>query len=56
VIESIKLKNFRAFKEIEMKDIPPFCVIVGANGTGKSTIFSVFGFLRDAVEVSRWGF
>lgn len=33
-----------------MKEIPSFCVIVGANGTGKSTIFSVFGFLRDAMS------
>ena len=49
MIESISLKNFRAFKNVEMKDIPPFCVIVGANGTGKSTLFQVFGFLRDAM-------
>jgi predicted ATPase len=48
-IESIKLRNFRAFKDAVMDDIPPFCVIVGANGTGKSTIFSVLGFLRDAM-------
>ncbi len=48
-IESISLKNFKAFKDAEMKNIPSFCVIVGANGTGKSTIFSVFGFLRDAM-------
>jgi len=25
------------------------CVLVGANGTGKSTLFSVFGFLKDAL-------
>jgi predicted ATPase len=25
------------------------CVFVGANGTGKSTLFSVFGFLKDAL-------
>jgi predicted ATPase len=49
MIESISLKNFKAFKEVEMNDIPPFCVIVGANGTGKSTIFNVLGFLRDAM-------
>ena len=49
-IESISLKNFKAFKEVEMRNIPAFCVIVGANGTGKSTIFSVFGFLRDALN------
>jgi predicted ATPase len=49
-IESIKLKNFKAFKEAEMKDIPNFCVVVGANGSGKSTLFSLFGFLRDALQ------
>jgi predicted ATPase len=48
-IESIRLKNFRAFKDVTMRDIPDFCVLVGANGTGKSTLFSVFGFLRDAM-------
>lgn len=51
-IESISLKNFKAFKDVEMKNIPSFCVIVGANGTGKSTIFSVFSFLKDAMSGS----
>jgi predicted ATPase len=49
-IESIRLKNFRAFRDVLMKDIPRFCVLVGANGTGKSTLFSVFAFLRDAMS------
>ena len=49
-IESIKLKNFKAFKDVEMKSIPNFCVVVGANGSGKSTLFSLFGFLRDALQ------
>ena len=48
-IESIRLKNFKSFKDAELSDLPNFCVVVGANGTGKSTIFSVFGFLRDAM-------
>jgi predicted ATPase len=48
-IESMRLKNFKAFKDAELTDLPNFCVFVGANGTGKSTIFSVFGFLRDAM-------
>lgn len=48
-IESIRLKNFKSFKDAELADLPNFCVIVGANGTGKSTIFQVFGFLRDAM-------
>lgn len=32
-----------------MRDIPRFAVFVGANGTGKSTLFSLFGFLRAAM-------
>lgn len=48
-IESIRLKNFKAFREAEMRDIPRLCVVVGANGSGKSTLFSVFGFLKDAL-------
>ncbi len=49
-IEYLRLKNFRAFQDVTMKDIPRFCVLVGANGTGKSTLFSVFAFLRDAMS------
>lgn len=51
-IESIRLKNFRAFRDVTVRDIPRFCVLVGANGTGKSTLFSVFGFLRDAMTTN----
>ena len=49
-IESIRLKNFKAFKNAEMREIPKLCVLVGANGTGKSSFFSVFGFLKDALS------
>jgi predicted ATPase len=48
-IESIRLKNFKVFQDITMINIPPFCVVVGANGTGKSTLFEVFGFLKDCL-------
>lgn len=47
-VESIRLKNFKCFKDVELKNIPRFCVLVGANGTGKSTLFNVFAFLREA--------
>jgi predicted ATPase len=49
-IVSIKIKNYRAFESLEIKEIPTFCVIIGANGTGKSTLFDIFGFLRDALK------
>lgn len=48
-IESIKLKNFKAFNDTEMQDVPRFCVLVGANGSGKSTLFQVFAFLKEAL-------
>jgi len=48
-LESIRLKNFKSFKNVELRNIPRMCVLVGANGTGKSTLFSVFGFLKDAL-------
>lgn len=51
-ITQISLKNFRAFQDVEMRDIPRFAVLVGANGTGKSTLFQVFGFLRDAMTTN----
>lgn len=49
-LESLRVKNFRAFRDAEMKNIPNFCVLVGANGVGKTTIFRVFDFLKDAME------
>jgi predicted ATPase len=51
-LEALSLKNFKAFKDVVMKDIPEFCVIVGGNGTGKSTLFQVFGFLKDAMQTN----
>lgn len=51
-IEAIRLKNFRTFQDVTLRDIPRFCVLVGANGTGKSTLFSVFAFLRDAMTTN----
>ncbi|MDX8392142.1 MAG: AAA family ATPase [Mariprofundaceae bacterium] len=48
-IESIQLDNFKNFKQASMSDVPDFCVVVGANGTGKTTLFDVFGFLKDCL-------
>jgi len=48
-IESIRLKNFKTFKDVEIKKIPRMCVFVGANGSGKTTLFNVFSFLKDAL-------
>jgi predicted ATPase len=49
-IESIRLKNFKAFRDVYLKELPNFCVVVGANGSGKTTLFDVFGFLHDCLK------
>ena len=49
-IEQIRLKNFKMFQDVTVKGIQPFTVLVGANGSGKTTFFDVFGFLRDCLK------
>lgn len=51
-IESIEIKNYRLFRDARLSNIPRLCVLVGANGTGKSTLFDVFSFLKDALSMN----
>ena len=48
-IESIEIKNYRSFRRITLSDLPQMAVIVGANGSGKSSLFDVLSFLKDAL-------
>lgn len=48
-IESIGIKNYRCFRDIVLDDLPHMTVVVGANGSGKSSLFDVFTFLKDAL-------
>ena len=48
-IEQIEIRNFRVFRNVKLTKLPPMAVVVGANGTGKSTLFDVFSFLKDAL-------
>lgn len=49
-IEAIRLKNFKVFRDVHIREIPKLSVMVGANGSGKTTFFEVFGFLRDCLS------
>ncbi|MFT4249300.1 MAG: AAA family ATPase [Pseudomonas sp.] len=51
-IESLEISNFRLFREARLEQIPRLCVLIGANGTGKSTLFDVFSFLKDALSMN----
>ena len=49
-IERLKVENFRALRDIEIKDLTPLTVLLGPNGSGKSTVFDVFAFLAECFE------
>ena len=49
-IESIKVRNYKVFHDVEVKEIPNMAVFLGMNGVGKTTFFDVFGFLHDALQ------
>lgn len=49
-IESLKIHNFKVFKDVEVRDIPNLAVFLGKNGTGKTTFFDIFGFLHDCLN------
>ncbi len=51
-IETIEIKNYRLFRSVRLDRVPRLCVLVGANGTGKSTLFDVFSFLKDALSMN----
>jgi len=50
-IESIKIKNYRALRDLELTNITPLTVFLGPNGSGKSTVFDVFAFLSECFTV-----
>ena len=49
-IESMKVQNFRALRDVEFKALTPMTVLLGPNGSGKSTVFDVFAFLAECFE------
>ena len=49
-IESLKIHNYKVFRNVEIRDIPNLAVFLGKNGTGKTTFFDIFGFLHDCLN------
>jgi predicted ATPase len=50
-IEELSVKNYRALKELQLRNLTPLTVFLGPNGSGKSTIFDVFAFLAECFSV-----
>lgn len=58
LIEGLRIKNYRALKDIVLgrtitdrkrSPLDPLTVVIGRNGTGKSSLFDAFGFLADCL-------
>ena len=49
-IESLRIRNFRVFNDVQVENIPQMAVFMGQNGAGKTTFFDVFGFLHDCLN------
>lgn len=50
-IEEFSVRNYRALKDLQLKELTPLTVFLGPNGSGKSTIFDVFAFLSECFSV-----
>ena len=49
-IEYLRVQNYRALRDIELRDVTPLTALLGPNGSGKSTIFDVFHFLSECLQ------
>ncbi len=49
-IEYLHVANYRALKDVELRDLTPLTVLLGPNGSGKSTLFDVFSFLAECFQ------
>ncbi len=49
-IESLRVENYRALKQVELDKLTPMTVLLGPNGSGKSTVFDVFNFLSECFQ------
>ena len=50
-IESLRVRNYRALRDVELKGITSLSVFLGPNGSGKSTLFDVFAFLVECFTI-----
>lgn len=50
-IEYLRVQNYRALRDLELRNITPLTVLLGPNGSGKSTVFDVFAFLSECFTV-----
>ena len=46
-ITGLRVRNYRALRDLALTELTPLTVLLGPNGSGKSTVFDVFAFLSE---------
>ncbi|UYZ62712.1 AAA family ATPase [Hymenobacter weizhouensis] len=46
----LRIRNYRALRDVELRDLTPLTVLIGPNGSGKSTVLDALAFLAEAVS------
>ena len=46
-ITGLRVRNYRALRDLALTKLTPLTVLLGPNGSGKSTVFDVFAFLSE---------
>ena len=46
-VTALRVKNYRALRDVNLNNLTPLTVLLGPNGSGKSTVFDVFAFLSE---------
>lgn len=56
-ITNLKIENFKRFTDLSINQIPEsakFVLLIGSNGSGKSSVFDAFDWLKkDLYSISR---
>ncbi|GAA0620076.1 AAA family ATPase [Kutzneria viridogrisea] len=47
-IEHLRIRNYRALKDLTLGGLTPVTALLGPNGSGKSTVFDALAFLQEA--------
>ena len=48
-VTSVRVRNYRALRDVALTNLTPLTVLLGPNGSGKSTVFDVFAFLSECL-------
>lgn len=49
-LTSLRIRNYRALRDVEFRDLTPLTVLIGANGSGKSTVLDALAFLGECMQ------